>query len=289
MDLAEFLLKTERPVLFDGGMGTELARTGLEMGGQNCISHPEGVLAIHREYIGSGADLIITNTLTMNRVYLESHDLDVDVRKVNLAGAGLARKAVGEAQYVLGDMGSTGKMLQPYGDLSREDAFKAYQEQAKLLVEGGVDGLIIETMFDLQEALCALEACKAVTDLPLLVSMSFSTTDNGGRTIMGNTARDCAQALTEAEAFAVGTNCGDLDPFQMAEIVTMMREAVSVPILAQPNAGKPRLLDKETVFDMSPSDFAEGVYQCREAGARLLGGCCGTTPAHIRALREKLG
>jgi len=185
-------------------------------------------------------------------------------------------------------MGSTGKMLEPYGDLAREAALKAFQEQAGILAEGGVDGLIIETMFDLKEALCALEACKAATDLPVVVSMAFSTTDNGGRTIMGNAARDCAQALSEAGASAVGANCGDLDPFQMAEIVSMMRDATSLPVLVQPNAGKPRLVEKETVFDMSPPDFAEGVYQCVEAGARLVGGCCGTSPSHIRALADRL-
>lgn len=288
MDLSKFLSNTEKPILLDGAMGTELAEAGLEMGGQNCITHPDGVLAIHRAYVACGVDLIITNTLTMNRIYIESHNLDVDVRDVNLAGAGLAGKAVREGQYVLGDMGSTGKMMEPYGDLARKEALKAFREQAKLLAEGGVDGLIIETMFDLQEALCALEACKSVTDLPVIASISFNTTQKGGRTIMGNSARDCAQGLAEAGASAVGANCGDLDPFQMAGIVAIMQEATSIPVLAQPNAGKPRLVEKQTVFDMSPSDFAEGVYQCAQAGARLVGGCCGTTPAHIRALADRL-
>jgi 5-methyltetrahydrofolate--homocysteine methyltransferase len=288
MDLWEFLANTEKPILLDGAMGTELAKADLEMGGQNCITHPEAVLAIHREYVACGVDLIITNTLTMNRIYIESHKMKVDVREVNLAGVGLARTAVREGQYVLGDMCSTGKMLKPYGDLAREEALKAFREQAELLAEGGVDGWIIETMFDLQEALCAVEACKAIAYLPVIASMAFSTTDNGGRTIMGNTARDCAQALAEAGASAVGANCGDLDPFQMAEIVSMMREATSLPILAQPNAGKPRLVEKETVFDMSSPDFAEGVYRCVRKGARLVGGCCGTSPAHIRALADRL-
>jgi 5-methyltetrahydrofolate--homocysteine methyltransferase len=288
MDLSEFLANPERPILLDGAMGTELAEAGLEMGGQNCLTHPDGVLAIHREYAACGIDLIITNTLTMNRVSIESYKMEVDVRAVNLAGAGLARTAVRDGQYVLGDLGSTGKMLKPYGELAREDAYTAFKEQARFLAEGKVDGFIIETMFDLQEALCALRACREVSDLPVLASMAFNTTRNGGRTIMGNGARDCARALAEAGASAVGANCGDLDPFQMAEIVSMMREATPVPLLAQPNAGKPRLVGKQTVFDMSPSDFAEGIYRCIEAGARLVGGCCGTTPTHIRALADRL-
>ena len=150
------------------------------------------------------------------------------------------------------------------------------------------NGFIIETMFDLREALCALRASKEVSDLPVLVSIAFHTVTNGGRTIMGDSARDCAQALTEAGASAVGANCGNLDPFQMVEIVSKMREMTSLPILAQPNAGKPRLVENRTVFDLSPSDFAAGVYQCFQAGARMIGGCCGTSPAHIQAIADLL-
>jgi 5-methyltetrahydrofolate--homocysteine methyltransferase len=254
------------------------------MGVQCSITHPEVVLAIHQQYVESGVDLLITNTLTMNRVNIESHNIGVDVREVNLAGVRLAKAAARESRYVLGDMSSTGKMLKPYGDLSEGDAYAAFKEQAAILAEAAVDGLIIETMFDLREALCALRACKEVADLPVLTSIAFHTVKNGGRTIMGDSAWDCAQALTEAGACAVGANCGSLDPFQMAEIVSEMREATSLPILAQPNAGKPRLVENRTVFNMSPSDFAAGIYECLQAGARLLGGCCGTSPAHIRAI-----
>lgn len=185
-------------------------------------------------------------------------------------------------------MSSTGKMLHPYGDLSEEEAYAAFKEQAAILAEGGVDGFIIETIFDLREALCALGACKEAADLPVVASIAFNTVKNGGRTIMGNSARDCAQALTDAGACAVGANCGNLDPFQMAEIISKMREATSLPVLTQPNAGKPVLVGNRTVFNMSPSDFAAGIHQCLRAGARLLGGCCGTSPAHIRAMVELL-
>lgn len=286
MNLLEFLSDNKKITLLDGAMGTQLAEAGLEMGGQSNITHPEAVLAVHRQYADCGVDLLITNTLTMNRINIESHNVGVDVREVNLAGVRLAKAAARGGQYVLGDMGSTGKMLKPYGDLSEDDAYVAFKEQAAILAEGGVDGLIIETMFDLREALCAVHAAKEVVDLPVITSMTFNTLKNGGRTIMGNSVRDCAQALTEAGACAVGANCGSLDPFQMAEIVSKMREATSLPVLAQPNAGKPRLVDNRTVFDMSPSDFAAGVYECMQAGARLLGGCCGTSPGHMRAMVE---
>jgi 5-methyltetrahydrofolate--homocysteine methyltransferase len=232
--------------------------------------------------------MIITNTLTMNRLNIESHNVGVNVEEVNLAGVRLAKAAVHEGQYVLGDIGSTGKMLKPYGVLSEDDAYDVFKEQAAILAEGGVDGFIIETMFDLREAQCALRACKKAADLPVIASIAFNTTQKGGRTIMGNSAQDCAQALTEAGACAVGANCGNLDPFQMSEVVSRMREATSLPVLAQPNAGKPRLVENRTVFDMSPSDFAAGIHQCLQAGAQLVGGCCGTSPAHIRAVKALL-
>ena len=287
-NLAEFISDHNQTILLDGAMGTQLMEFGVEMGGQTNISHPEAVSAVHHRYAETGIDIIITNTLTMNRVFIETHKIGVDVREVNLVGVKIARATTHEGQYVLGDMSSTGKLLQPSGTLSEQDAYKAFREQAAILVEGGVDGLIIETMFDLKEALCALYACKAVTGLPVIVSMTFDTTRNGGRTIMGNSARDCAKALTDAGATVVGTNCGSVDPFQMAEIVSMMRKVTSLPIIAQPNAGRPRMVAGQTVFDMTPPDFVEGVRQCIKAGARLVGGCCGTSPDHIQALADKL-
>jgi 5-methyltetrahydrofolate--homocysteine methyltransferase len=288
MNLLEFLSSNKKTILLDGAMGTQLAEIGLPMGGQTCITHPDAAQAIHRQYVECGIDLLTTNTLTMNRLSIESHNIGVDVKEVNLAGVGLAKAAVHEGQYVLGDIGSTGKMLKPYGHLSEDDAYSVFKEQAAILAEGGVDGFIIETMFDLREALCALRACKEAADLPVIVSISFNTVRRGGRTIMGNSAQECAQALTEAGACAVGANCGDLDPFQMSEVVSKMREVTPLPVLAQPNAGKPRFIENRTVFDMSPSDFAAGIHQCIEAGARLVGGCCGTSPAHIRAVAALL-
>lgn len=288
MNLLELLSSDKTPIFLDGAMGTQLGEAGLEMGGQNNVTNPDAVLAVHRQYADCGIHLLITNTLTMNGVNIGSHKVGVDVREVNLAGARLARAAAGEGQYVLGDMSSTGKMLQPYGKLPEEDAYATFREQAAILAEGGVDGLIVETMIDLREALLALRAAKEACELPVIATVSFSTLKNGGRTVMGNTARECAQALAEAGACAVGANCGSLDPTEMAGIVTEMRQATDLPIVAQPNAGRPILVDKQAVFDMLPADFAIGVRECFEAGARLLGGCCGTSPAHIRAMVELL-
>lgn len=284
------LLNSERAVIFiDGAMGTQLGQAGLEMGGVSNIANPDAVLAIHKKYSATGVDLLITNTLTMNRINIESHNVGVEAREVNLAGVRLAREAAGQGRYVLGDMSSTGKMLKPYGTLPEEDAFAAFKEQAAILAEGGADGLIIETMFDLREAVCAVKAAKEACDLPVIASVAFNTSGNQGRTVMGNTARQCAEALSEAGAAAVGANCGSVDPLEMAELVAMMREATSLPLIAQPNAGKGRMVDKELVFDLSPADFAAGVQECVRAGARLVGGCCGTSPAHIQAMVELIG
>ena len=147
-----------------------------------------------------------------------------------------------------------------------------------------MDAFIVETMFDVREALCALRACKDSFPLPVIVSIAFSTEEKGGRTIMGDTAEECAKQLTEEGADVVGANCGELDPSQMAAVVSLLRPATSLPILAQPNAGTPRLVNGETVFEMEPEPFAGGITECMRAGARIVGGCCGTTPEHIRAL-----
>ncbi|OFW56554.1 MAG: hypothetical protein A2133_08550 [Actinobacteria bacterium RBG_16_64_13] len=284
MNLLKLLSSDRKTIFLDGAMGTQLGEAGLEMGGKTNITNPEAVQAIHQRYADCLVDLIITNTLTMNGVNIDSHNVGVDVREVNLAGVRLARAAARDGQLVLGDMSSTGKMLQPFGRLAEDDAYTAFKEQASILAEGGVDGFIIETMIDLREALCALRAAKEVSDLPVIASMAFNTLKNGGRTVMGNSGRDCAQALTEAGASVVGANCGALDPFQLAEVVAEMREGTSLPIIVQPNAGRPRVVDRHTIFDMSPADFAAGVRECQRAGARLLGGCCGTSPDHIRAM-----
>ena len=222
----------------------------------------------------------------MNRVYIETHQIGVDVETVNRAGAELARRAA-DGQWILGNLCSTGQLLEPYGALAEAEAFAAFAEQAKYLAEGGVDAFIIETMYDLREAVCAVRACKE-RPLPVIVSMAFTTETDGCRTVMGDTAADCARQLADAGADVIGTNCGDLDPAQMAVVVAHLKEATALPVLAEPNAGKPQLVDNQTLFDMDPAPFARGVTACRDAGASLIGGCCGTTPAHIGAVAELL-
>lgn len=282
------LIRTHSRILLDGAMGTELDKHGLVSQSHYNLSNPEVVLEIQRKYAQCGCHILTTNTLTMNRIYIETHHLNVGVREVNRIGAQLARQAAGENHYVLGDISSTGQFLLPHGSYKESQFYDAFKEQAGVLAEGRVDGFIIETMFDLREALCALRACKENFSLPVIVSMAFTTETKGGRTIMGDTAEECVMKLTDSGADVIGTNCGDLDPSQMAVAASLLKSATSLPILAQPNAGKPKLVNNQTVFDMSPKDFAAGIAKCLHAGAHLVGGCCGTSPEHIRTLANLL-
>jgi len=191
----------------------------------------------------------------MNRIFIETHDVGVSVREINKAGAELARQAAGTERFVLGDVSSTGQMLEPYGTYKESQFDDAFREQAEVLAESGVDGFIIETVFDLREAVCAVRACKQSCSLPVIVSMTFTTEEKGGRTMMGDSAEQCARSLTDAGADAIGANCGDLDPSQMAVVVSHLSAATELAVLAQPNAGKPKLIDDKTVFDMPPAAF----------------------------------
>jgi len=282
------LLKDRKVVLLDGAMGTQLDKKGLMGRGRANLDTPQAVLEVHRAYAQAGCDALITNTLTMNRIYIETHNVGVSVRDVNRTGAELAREAAGDESCVLGDMSSTGQLLEPYGTYKETQFYDAFREQTEVLAQAGVDGFIIETMFDLREALCALRACKESFSLPVIVSIAFQTDKNGGRTMMGDTAEQSARQLTDTGADVIGANCGDLDPMQMSRVVALLRAATDRPLAAQPNAGRPQLIEDRTVFDMEPAAFSEGVAECVLAGAQIVGGCCGTTPEHIRAVYQQI-
>ncbi len=287
MKLSEALKKKDI-ILLDGAIGTELDKRSLMGRARNNIDAPDVVLQILRKYAKCGCDALTTNTLTMNRIYIETHNVGVSVQDVNKAGVELARQAASENQFVLGDMSTTGQMLEPYGAYKEIQFYDAFKEQAEILAEAGVDGFIIETMFDLREALCTLSACKEFL-LPVIASIAFQTETNGGRTLMGDTAEQCTKQLTDAGADVIGANCGDIDPAQVALVVSLLKSATDLPILAQPNAGKPKLIDNKTFFDMDPQSFAKGVTECIKQGARLVGVCCGTTPEHIQEIAKMLG
>ena len=233
--------------------------------------------------------MIITNTLTMNRIYIERKKKGIDVEKVNKTSVELARKAsLGKEVFILGNLSSTGQLIEPHGKLTEKEVIKNFKEQAAYLSGENVDGFIIETMFDIREAICAAKACKEVSDIPVLALMSFETIKNGGRTLMGDSASTCAKELKNIGVAVVGSNCGSLDPFEMSEIVKIYREHTDLPIVVEPNAGKPRLIDGKTRYNMSYKDFTDGITKCIEEGATIVGGCCGTTPEHIKCLADYL-
>lgn len=287
MDFLEYV-KNNKITLLDGAMGTELKKRNVMGNFKNNIENREIVKEIHESYIKAGSDAIITNTFSMNSLYLDSKDADVEVEPINKKGVEIAKEAAGEDVFVLGDISSTGKLLKPYGEYEEDEFIEVYKQKAKILAESGVDAFIIETMVDLREAVCALKACKKVSDLPVIVSISFDRVEQGGRTVMGNTVREVVENLSHKKADIIGTNCGSLSPKQMAEIVKMMRAETDLPIMVEPNAGQPKLKGKETVYDMQPADFTAGIRACIEAGANIVGGCCGTGPEHIQHLSNRL-
>ncbi len=291
----EEMLSGNRIILMDGAMGTQLAARGLNQSGFQNLLNSDAVRSVHEAYVRAGAQILITNTLSMNRILLNAHGRGDDVFAINRTGAELARAAAG-ALPVLGDISSTGRLLEPYGDAKEADLMECFCEQATILAQSGVDGFIIETMLDLREAICALRACRQTADLSVFVTLAFSTMKDGGRTVMGNKVEECAAALSIEEADAIGINCGTLDPFQISEVIALFREKTDLPLIAQPNAGKPRMKNGSAVFDLSPAEFARGLVECVRRGARFVGGCCGTTPEHIseaakllkaESLREK--
>jgi 5-methyltetrahydrofolate--homocysteine methyltransferase len=277
------LLKSNKTIVLDGAMGTELERRGSFDKCASNLTHPEIVQAIHRDYRNAGSQAAIANTFSMSRIYIETHNLKIDVEEVNRSGVELARNAVGEDGYILGDIGPTGQMLEPYGTAKDENLYETFKEQASFLSGAGIDGFIIETMFDIREALCALRACRVVSRVPVIVSIAFQTVKNGGRTMMGNSAQECAAGLAEEGADAVGANCGDLSPKEMAEVISIIKKTTTLPIAAQPNAGKPKVEEGKVTY-LEPKLYAEQTLECYKAGASIIGGCCGTTPQHIKIL-----
>ncbi|MFA6075827.1 MAG: homocysteine S-methyltransferase family protein [Negativicutes bacterium] len=273
--------------IIDGGLGTMLHAAGLTPG--ECpelwnIAKPEIITAVHRAYIDAGADIIETNTFGANFIKLQEYQLEERHDEINLKAAQNARAALRSNQLVAGSIGPTGKMLQPLGELSFDDAYTCFVRQISVLDAAGVDLFIIETMIDLQEARAALVAAKSVTKKPVFCHLSFAA---NGRTMSGTDAQTAAIVLDKLGADVIGVNCST-GPAEMLEIIRTLRTATNKPISALPNAGLPILFQGNTMFPMQPAEFAEWATRLYEAGADYIGGCCGTTPEHIAAVVRKL-
>lgn len=281
-------LIAERPVLLDGGMGTELIRRGLPQG--TCpeawnTERPEAVRAVHESYFEAGADAVSTNSFGGNRIKLGAHGLGARAAELNAAAARLAREAAPQGRFVAGSMGPTGKFLRPQGECTEEEFLEAYAEQAEALSRGGADLLIVETQYDLKEALTALKASRtAAPGLPVFVTLTFNLTPRGYFTLMGNTVAAAVEALEAGGASAVGANC-TLDSRDMVGLARAFRQATRLPVVVQANAGSPVLAaDGGVSYAQGLEEYVGFVPALLEAGANVVGGCCGTGPAHIRMM-----
>ena len=285
----------DRVLLGDGAMGTELQLAGLPPGG--CgeawnLDAPDKVLAIQRAYVDAGSDLLITNSFGGSRIMLERHDEEARVREVNRAAAEIARRAFGEKEgWVLGDIGPFGGLMEPYGEIPEARVEQAFSEQAHALVSGGVDAIIIETQTALEELGIAIEAAKAAGAPAVIGSTAFDKMRSGTevRTMMGTSPEQAAKFMAKAGCDIVALNCGTgIDMRLAADIARRYRSVCNLPIMAQPNAGLPVLENMKVVYKETPDEMAEGLEELLDAGVRIVGGCCGSTPAHIRKFREVL-
>ncbi|OIO38015.1 MAG: hypothetical protein AUJ75_03420 [Candidatus Omnitrophica bacterium CG1_02_49_10] len=290
--MENILNRLKREILVcDGAMGTMLQEKGLGIGEAPeiwNISNKEAVKAVHKSYIDAGADMVITNSFGANEIKLKKAGLDSGFKDINLYAAALARAAAGDRAYVLGDLGPTGEFLVPVGTLSFDSVYNMYCAQVKLLKEGGANCIIIETMTDLGEMRAALKAAKDIAGLPIIVSMTFQKGKEGFRTMMGVSISDAVKEAEGAGADIIGSNCGN-GTEEMAGIAGEFKSLSNVPVIIQPNAGLPKLVNDKTVFDEPPGKFAAGVSKILDTGINIIGGCCGTGPAHIKKIKELVG
>ena len=282
-----------RPLLLDGAMGTMLQKYGLRSGecseGWN-ISHPQVVQKIHQEYIKAGTDVILTNTFGANRIKLSSFDRENNILKINEIAVNIAKRAINKEIssekriFIAGSVGPTGKILEPYGDLKVSEAYKNYKEQAVILEKAGIDLIILETFYDLEEIRAALKAVKENTDLMVIASMTF---DKNLKTIYGVDPERAVIVLENEGADGVGANCGT-GPEVLYKVLKIMKKASKTYLMVEPNAGMPELVKDKVVYPTSPEVMADYTEKFVKLGLNLIGGCCGTTPLHIKAMSAKI-
>ena len=285
----------ERPLLGDGAMGTQLMIAGLEQGNSGeawNLTHPDRVLAIQRRYVDAGSECLLTNTFGGSRIMLNRHGHAGDVVAINAAAVAIAREAFGGRDgYVIGDIGPFGGLMEPYGEFSEAQVLDAFREQAKALVEAGADAIIIETQTSLEELRLGLIAAREAGAPCIIGSMAYDVTLDGStfRTMMGVDPERAAEYMKAHNADVVALNCGTgMDMERARQAVVRYKEIIELPIMAQPNAGQPKLVNMKVVYDETPEQMVTGVVPLIQAGASIIGGCCGSTPDHIRAFRQAM-
>lgn len=283
-------------LLLDGGMGSQFIARGIQSSKCNDylnIESPEVVEAVHRDYVTAGSHIILTNTFGANKVVLSRHGLEDQAEAICQAGAEIARRVAGPDRYVLGDIGPCGDFLAPLGTLTTQTLNEAFVAQVRGFQGADVDGFMVETMTALDEITTAIEAVRSVcTDKPVFASMAFDRTGEGFRTMMGVSVDQAVQGLSGAGVDAIGFNCGTAslqEYIQLAE--TFVQEAChldrKVLLIAEPNAGKPELLNNQAVYRVTPEEFADALERIGALGFHALGGCCGTSPAFIQAIADR--
>jgi 5-methyltetrahydrofolate--homocysteine methyltransferase len=283
------MLTAGKVLVLDGATGTNLQARGLESGTLSeswVLEHPEKILRLHQDFIQAGANVILTCSFNGNRYRLQHADLQEKADEINRKAVALAKQAAdGKNVFVAGSLGPTGQMLAPYGTLDPADAEASYATQAASLSAAGVDLLVIETQFDIGEAVAAVKGVRSVSNLLLAVSFSY---DRGSRTMMGVKPAQAAAEMEKLPVDILGINCGRSLEENLKALVDL-RSATSLPIWFKPNAGMPHVDDDgKTVYDVSPQSMGEGVPVWVEAGASLIGGCCGTSPQHLAAIAVKV-
>jgi 5-methyltetrahydrofolate--homocysteine methyltransferase len=284
-----------RPLLGDGAMGTQLMLAGLEQG--NCgeawnLTHPARVLAIQRRYADAGSDCILTNTFGGSRIMLNRHSNAGKVVEINQAAVAIAREAFGAgAGYVIGDIGPFGGLMEPYGDFTEAQVREAFEEQARALVDAGADAILIETQTSLEELTLGILAAKQAGAPCIIGSMAYDVTLDGStfRTMMGIDPERAAECMQAHGADIVALNCGTgMDMERARQAVVRYKRVTDLPVMAQPNAGQPKLVEMKVIYDETPQQMVRGVVPLLEAGVHILGACCGSSPDHIRAFRTAM-
>ena len=276
------------PVLLDGATGSNLKKAGMPVG--VCaelwvLEHPEVIKQLQKAYIEAGSQIIYAPTFSANRISLSMHGLEGRLEELNTKLLALSKEAADGRVYVAGDVTTTGKMLEPRGEISYQELYDVYREQIGILAEAGADLIVAETMLDVEETLVVLDAAQDVCDLPVMCSL---TLEADGSTMYGGNAVEMVETLQEMGAAAVGLNCS-VGPDQLEAVIGAMKAVAKVPILAKPNAGMPDIDENEVAhYNMSPERFASSMEKLIERGAQLVGGCCGTDPEYIRLLAEAI-
>ena len=286
------LLAENRVVVTDGATGTWLAEKGELLPGQPPeflnFSNPESIRKTHREYLEAGSEIILTNTFGANPFKLARLNLAEKAEEINHRAVLLARKARGNTRALIaGDIGPSGELLAPLGNLSAEELSSGYQKVVSVLADSGVDLFLLETFSSVREAEIIAETVSKTSSLSIIVSLTFAIGKRGPRTLMGESPEDAARAFGNS-IFSLGTNCGG-GGRETITIISTLKKQTSLPLWAKPNAGGPRISKGKTVFPESPETIAILAKELVDAGAKFIGGCCGTTPAHIRAIKNHLG